>query len=117
MDCPNCSNEMYMLESGSFSHSNDSCPLAYRPWSAYEIKIIGDAMAATRSQALQEAAQVADDWQKEAQDDDITAECIAREIRALAAQPTAAPACPNCGEPMQCGTTWLCIKDGQTVMP
>ena len=44
-----------------------------------------------------------------------THQAIADRIRALRLPAEPAPICPDCREPMQRGTVYLCAKDGRTV--
>lgn len=117
MNCPSRNDEMQALESLHLSHSNKTCPLAYRPWSPYELKIITDAIAAARSQALQEAREMVNRYLSERHNEWDMAGLAAEfdELCSLAAQPAAAPACPNCGVTGKMsgpGTTTLCMACG-----
>jgi hypothetical protein len=61
--CPSCGDVMEPLGSGgrTSSHSNKTCPLGFRPWTGYELKIIGEALVSARVDAMREWFAVLDD--------------------------------------------------------
>ncbi len=117
MNCPICKNEMREVEENEYYCQTISCELlGHTPRQKWEMdslaKIIAAAQQASFEQARVMAAQRVDLAISEG---DSLAD-VAVDIRALRRPDDApAPICPDCKEPMQRGSVWLCVRDGRTV--